>query len=152
MAYPCPACRNTTVSAYGMICARCRANGVEPPKTTGVDAATIEQDIDPYDLLQKMANVLNADVDRLVAFLAQENTEEARERLSSERDRLAKACADIGKQMSQFKKLGLDAAKKMTREQKRALVVPFFKTLPPEEQRALLQELTGAYNAKGRAA
>lgn len=63
-----------------------------------------------------------------------------------------KALPALAKEARAFEKLRSESAKKLTKEEKIAAVVPFFRTLPDELKRKLLEELTQVYNEKRQTA
>lgn len=108
-----------------------------------------EKEPSAYELLQEQCRQLQTRQAQIREMLGDPDREwEQDQRLNGYLEKISKAVGDVAKHMLAYEKVGAQAAKKLTREQRLELVAPFFSSCTPEEQRKLLQELTGIYNAR----
>lgn len=137
----CAACRSKQVPVADGICEKCALAGREPGNPS-------HHEIDGYELIKKTLSVMNAAVEALRDESKSYSTmEEDQKALVMKRmGDLARSIAAVGKEARAFEQYMAKEVKTLTKEQKMQIIVPFFESLPADQQRTLMQKLTRSYN------
>lgn len=137
----CAACRSKQVPVADGLCERCALQGREAGNPS-------HHEVDGYEVVKKTLSVLNAAVESL--------REESKEYGGHDQDgkaaimkrmaELGRAVGMVAKEARAFEQYMSKEVKTLTKEQKMQIIVPFFESLPADQQRTLMQRLTRSYN------
>lgn len=143
MQHYCAACRSKQVQVADGLCEKCALAGREPGQPS-------YHDVDGYELVKKTLSVLNAAVHAL-----QDESKSYRDCDLREKANVMKRMAELGravgmvaKEARAFEQYMAKEVKTLTKEQKLQIIVPFFESLPADQQRSLMQRLTRSYNER----
>jgi 5'(3')-deoxyribonucleotidase len=116
------------------------------------------EDIDAYEMLQSGLRLSREAMRRIEAQMMATGEDGqllqpgVRRDLNRELVALNKALSIMAKEARQFEVTRQTAAGKLSYEDKRELMAEFFEVMPAEHQRALIEQLTQAYNGERRGA
>ena len=141
MSLTCPACEITQVGKRGLICAKCRKDGVERPtvKATPIDR---EWTFDCYEVLEEQLRILRAR-QKLVVERMESGTMamEDEHSLRTDLDLISRSIRDLVKEARGFQQMGLDRTAKLSNEEQlEQNIIPWLASLP----RDLLMKLRHA--------
>jgi 5'(3')-deoxyribonucleotidase len=153
LSVPCPACNKLMVRSSREPCAPCRDKGFKGMERVVTTYRRLDtEEVDAYELLQGALRLSRESMRRIEAQMMATGEDGellepgVRRDLNREMVAMNKALAIMAKEARQFEVTRQTAAGKLSYEDKRELMAEFFEVMPDEHQRALIEQLTQAFN------